>query len=202
MASCGVNEVIRKHNVTSVYHFTNASNLESICRYGLMPKTILMDKKIRFCGSDDMRFDGCEDAISLSVSYPNGKMLYAKQCRLGGVWVIIELYPEVLTGNCSFCPMNAAKTCMRQRNRGFKGAECFERLFADSFSCYPADEQAEVLYFGSIPVSKIRRLIFKSEIEWYDYAFFMPGSIPISIDDSFFNTRNRENIIFYDILPF
>lgn len=70
---------IEKRKIKKLIHFTSVSNLESILKKGLLSREMLEEKNIKFECTDMQRYDGKKDCISLSIEYPNFKMLNFKK---------------------------------------------------------------------------------------------------------------------------
>ncbi len=70
---------IEKRKIKKLIHFTSVSNLESILKKGLLSREMLEEKNIKFECTDMQRYDGRKDCISLSIEYPNFKMLNFKK---------------------------------------------------------------------------------------------------------------------------
>src|SRR4051794_32446390 len=99
--------------ITSLYHFTPAQNLSSICKRGLLSRLGLSEKAVSVTICDTLRLDGHRDAISLSVSLPNYKMFYRLRCDSDCDWAVVELRPDLLWElDCAFFGTNAASRRM------------------------------------------------------------------------------------------
>lgn len=89
-----------------LYHFTDAANLESVKRLGLLPRTQLETKLLRveYLSNDLSRSlderSGLSDFIHLSF-HPEHRMLKAAQCRTSGSIVVLAVSLEVL--DCQGC---------------------------------------------------------------------------------------------------
>ncbi|MCR5597726.1 MAG: DUF4433 domain-containing protein [Lachnospiraceae bacterium] len=177
--------ILKKRNVNALYHFTQADNILSIMTRGILPKRTLESRHISFRDNDKKRLDGCENASCVSVSFPNGKLFwrFRKQNRVN--WVVFEIEPDVLSGNCTFCNYNAASS---STFRG-KGASGLEKMFGNRIGEYPESEQAEVLVFDEIPVGKIRKAIFIDQSTLQKYKSSIPLYISCVVDSKFFSTR-------------
>ena len=71
--------IVRDRQVDLLCHFTRIENLPSILLTGLQGRSQLRQAGLEFCPIDFNRIDGCEGAVSLSVSFPNYKMFYNKR---------------------------------------------------------------------------------------------------------------------------
>ena len=67
----------KSRHIEDCVHFTNVLNLKSIINYGLLPKSTLKEESMNFQENDVYRYDGFENATSLSITFPNYKMFYS-----------------------------------------------------------------------------------------------------------------------------
>ena len=151
--------VISSRNIKELIHFTNISNIETIVRYGILPRNIV-DQEIPEALVNDMdRFDNYRNATCLSVSFPNYKMFYRYQNEDPDTkWVVISLSPGLLIDlairHFFFFKENAAKN---------DSLRCsFEEMFGNSIGRDPENPQAEILAFGIISPKYIQRIYVKT----------------------------------------
>lgn len=193
-----------ERDITSLFHFTRASNLPSIIENGLLPRTDLTSENISFTYNDSARYDSCKDAVCLSIAFPNYKMFFSLRNQdLNIDWVVLELDARILLDfDCAFCYSNAAKseipkTPLETR----KTLEALKGLYMEQYGnicrskmnlpdSYPTDPQAEVLVFGRIPVSYIKKVHFNDLFAEDEYKKFIPESICSGLDFTFFNPRH------------
>lgn len=115
--------------------------------------------------NDKYRLDNVLDSVSVSISFPNYKMLYSLRMQNPNAdWAILKIDPSVLwEANCAFCFTNAAATPvasipLEQR----RNMESLKQMFAETQGQqsrrnlripenFPTDPQAEVLLLESIP---------------------------------------------------
>ena len=64
-------------------HFTPFENVGSILKYGIMSNEEINKKDFHSLKVDNNRFDGRENFICTSVSFPNSRLLRFKQYSLG-----------------------------------------------------------------------------------------------------------------------
>lgn len=167
-------KILKEKNIEQLFHFTRAENLENILKYGLLPKSVLLNENISSVFNDEYRYDNCEDAICTSIEFPNYKMFYALRQENPEVdWAVLLLDARILCDfDCAFCSENAGKAKMYQTDiENRKGVKAFLKLFDDQVvccsrnkmnipSCFPTNPQAEVLVFANIPVEYIKRVYF------------------------------------------
>ena len=155
-----IENAVKAKNITSILHFTNVENLDSILRNGLLSRQVIENRSMLYSFNDSYRGDGVLNAICCSISFPNYKMFYQLQKKNPDIdWAVISINPSVLwEKKCEFFSENAAK-----KNTS---AVPFDKLFSDIHKrhelsipdSYTTNPQAEVLvldviepkYFSSI----------------------------------------------------
>lgn len=214
-----IEKIIQDRGIKKLCHFTQARNLDSIFEHGILSRNKINGLKIDAAVNDRERWDGHTDAISVSISGANYRMLYAlgkgKQNRgetcPGDAYVLLELDPSLLYElDCAFYPTNAASNRVRHASKTeFQSAQALENMFADGVPC-PAgtysrakwnldpcetsDPQAEVLVFETIPAHYINCVLFETEDMVDEYCEWVTDDshIPykiVSDDDKPFKPR-------------
>lgn len=197
--------IIRARNITSVYHFTKAENVESILRLGIIPRSLLENEtSINSSFNDYWRYDGCKDANCVSISFPNYKMFYSLRCEnRESEWAVLEIDAQVLVDcDCIFCQKNAGSADMfNQSIISRKGSAAFAKLFMDSIGVpsrqemnippnYPTDPQAEVLVCEIIRPEYIKSVSF-NDIETYNkYRGLKLYGVNVLKNDNLFGPRS------------
>ena len=196
-------ELIKKHDVKILVHFTRCDNLKNIFRYGLLTRSYLIDNKIYSIFNDTNRFDGYKNAICASISFPNYKMFYRLRYENPSIkWAIIIINKKVLIDKeCAFCIDNAAsnsETSIPIQQK--KNKEAFDRLFEE----YPGqfsretlgiaknmttNPQSEVLIFDNIELEYILGIIFENESDKEQYKKDIPKEIEFIVHDNLFKGR-------------
>ncbi len=179
-----IKDICRERGILQLVHFTQSQNLESILKYGLVPLTEQLTMKrrgIHPLTSDSVRHDGQNNAVSLSVGFPNYKMFMRKRCDLiNSSWAVLVLDPAILWElDCSFCPENASSNAVRHIDGGYLSLntpEHFGSLFQESIRNvsnphFTSNPQAEVLVRGWISPDYIREVITDTK-----HPFFGPRS--------------------------
>ena len=127
-----IKNAVRARGITALYHFTPASNLESILENGLHSRETLDQNNAPYTYTDEWRRDGNLDAVSVSIHGINQDMFQAKLANSRCRWMILEIEPSILwTHYCYFCWVNAASNEIlkhRGRRDGFWG---FNEMFED-----------------------------------------------------------------------
>lgn len=120
--------LIEQRGIQWLCHFTPRYNLESIRRFGLIPRNLLNDVQV----TDHTRYDRHSNAICLSISKPNSWMFNKKQ-EQGLDLCLLLINPAVLyEKNCLFYPHNAATAIYRDASdEMLQGEKALERLFAN-----------------------------------------------------------------------
>lgn len=192
--------------ITQLVHFTRFDNLTSILHHGIKPRQLLDNDGQIYAFNDELRLDGCLNASSISISFPNYKMFYPYRCQDYSVmWAVLRLDPSILwEKDCVYCWQNAASTavtCIPLCDR--RGRVAFLDLFSnrEGFPTreatqiplyYPTHPQAEVLCFETIEPRYIRRVDipqrFNPNQHFAQVAANMPGR-EYWYDDELFNGR-------------
>jgi len=181
-----IQSISESRKIPCLVHFTKISNLGSIIKNGILSKERLIEKSIDFTVNDLVRLDGYLDAISLSISFPNYKMLYKYMSQdSASSWVILILDPSILWKvKCAFCKHNAAdirisKSPIENLMNGHSFSSMFddivgvdgENRVAQHLMDYdPTDVQAEILVFEKINTSFINSITFVSRQDLNNYS--------------------------------
>lgn len=164
---------IKRRNIKNVYHFTSLENAVSIVQNGLLSVAVLSARNYSFDKNDELRLDQKLSFISLSITYPNYKMLY--KYSKDKTMFFIRLNPSILLrpGNIFF-ETNAAHSKFKSNKRS-NNHEDFSRMFRhnrlDSIPLhYAADFQAEVMSPLYIPSIYIKNFVFanKSDLNLFN----------------------------------
>lgn len=162
-----IQQIVQQRNITRLFHFTHRDNLSAILTHGLISREVLDEQNIAYDYNDQVRFDGHLDAICLSISYPNAKMLFKYRQLKDGDWILLAINPSILwEKNCAFYSTNAASNNVRFNElESMQGVDAFSSLFSDDVFGnirgenlpleYPTDVQAEVLVFDRIETTYI-----------------------------------------------
>ncbi|WP_407644158.1 DarT ssDNA thymidine ADP-ribosyltransferase family protein [Ferrimonas sediminicola] len=157
-------------------HFTDVRHLPSILQFGLMTRAQIAGLQTPVYPNDDVRLDGHPNSVSVSISFPNDRMLYKYRRQVQRQFAIVCLHPSVLwTHRTAFYPDNAANTTMRQLHpRNLMAPHSLEALFQDMNGvrsradqclepCHTTNVQAEALVFGQIHPQFITRIVFNNQ---------------------------------------
>ena len=196
-------EILEERNIEWLYHFTQATNLESILRNGICPRDILINNRMPSRFNDQYRYDECTNAVCTSIEFPNYKMFYKLRCDNPDIeWVVLRINASVLYKfNCAFCWTNAGDSSMYNtplENR--IGIPAFLHLFDNVLGYpfrevsripdyYPTNPQAEVLVFNTIPVDYIEAIIFNNYSTYFKYRNIIPEGIPAKVNENLFGPR-------------
>lgn len=201
-----ISNILIHRQIEHLYHFTQARNLSTILKYGLVPRNTLEQCNIPFAHNDEKRLDGNTNAICVSIEFPNDRMFPTMQRKLNTDWVVLRLNAQILTHfPCAFCWMNASAKEMTSTSLNSKetvGAflELFENR--DSFpkreelcipDSYPTHPQAEVQVFHTIPVEYIQNIYFCNR-ETYKKYQPLPSYIDASVNKTVFGRRDDADI--------
>jgi hypothetical protein len=165
-------QLFDERRVSRVLHFTPIENVPKILRYGLIPRAHLEATAIRVVlnprFTDSQRLEGSLQANSLSLSFPNYRMFYAKRRNMGGKWAVLALDPKsVIEFYCEFSPTNAARSGSDPQpgasgaRRLFSGVELRRKL--ELASDKTTDPQAEILEDTVLPPRLVRDVFVENE---------------------------------------
>lgn len=196
-------ETMKEFDINYLVHFTQAENLPSIFKHGILPLTQQRSKNISSKRNDLYRMDFCEEATSTSIDFPNYKLFYKFRMRDKSVdWVVLALSAELLLAKqCAFCTDNAANSNVSQQAlRDRMGVDALRRMFLDvpgkpsrsilglPKSC-PTNPQAEVLVFGEIEPHYIGAIVFEKDATLEKYRHLLPESLDVYVLDGYFAPR-------------
>ena len=199
-----VQSIIRDKEIPFLVHFTNLKNLESIFEHGLVPRDQLHELGSESETNDEHRIDGHEDSVSLSIAFPNCQMFYKIWQNSDDQFCLLALDPELLLKHESaFCKYNAADgAIIHQDINTLKSPEALMSMFEELHSqrsreeqklkSYdPADVQAEILTFDTIPKSYIGAVVFPDKASSEKYKGIIGGckSYVHNTNKGFYGTR-------------
>ena len=169
-----IQKFIDDRNVECCIHFTKVENLKSILQYGLLSKDEMDYKFLDYHYNDSLRLDGYTESISVSITFPNYKMLYKYRMENSSSrWVVLILDASlVLSLDCAFCFKNAASSSINSiAIEELKSYAALEDMFKENHiytrkemnlsENEPTNPQAEILVFQNIPVEAIKFVIFE-----------------------------------------
>lgn len=188
-------QILKDRNIKYLVHFTQAENLYSIFRYGLLPRTVLTEQNIESYFNFKSR--KYHDATALSIEFPDYVQFNAIRFRQHNLpWVILLIDASILDdANCAYSPMKGSDL--------IHGEDGFQSLFnevEDQQSRekmhledkYPTTVQTKVLCYDKIPVEYIKEVHFQDRENYFIYKGTIPSSIKttVKICDTYFNTRH------------
>jgi hypothetical protein len=203
MIPASIEEVVGERQISVLLHFTRSINLPSIMQNGILPRDRFANSAIKAEINDELRLDGRLDGISLSIGFPNSKMLWKLRQENPGVnWVIIGIDRSILWElPCAFCKHNAADARISSKpletlqspaalREIYSYIEGFDRV-ADKLKAFdPTDVQAEVLVFDRIPPEKFVGAVFQRTAIRDQYsALFGDKKLLVHGDRGFFSDR-------------
>jgi hypothetical protein len=179
-----VKRTIKTRKTSTVWHFTQLSNLKSILENGLVSRTEIIKSGLNSHFNDLKRLDGYLDGICCSISHINYKMFYQlKKDNKDSKWVALAIRPSVLwEKSCLFCTTNAASSHIRNiSEEQLIGPSALNKLFDDKIDdlpreswriplCFPTDPQAEVLVYDQIENDLIYQIVFEDKEAYDEYS--------------------------------
>lgn len=194
---------VNEFGIRFLLHFTKASNLANIFSNGILSINELQSNGIFYSWNDCYRYDGCHNASSLSIEYPNYKMFYKyRSLNHTTDWVVLAIRKEVLwEKDCAFCVENAASNSVTQIPIELrKGPQAFRRLYDEIpdkptrqilrlHPATPTNPQAEVLVFGHIEPTYIFSVCFENTETCERYKQLIPNNVNIEIQKWLYEPR-------------
>lgn len=196
-------EALKELDINYVLHFTQAENLSSILKYGILPINQQRFRSILSKRNDLYRLDFCEEATSISIGFPNYKLFYKFRMKDQSVdWVVLAMSAELfLDKQCAFCTDNAANSNVsHQALTERMGPDALRRMFLDAPGkptrsildlpkyC-PTNPQAEVLVFGEIEPHYIGAILFENNATLAKYRHLVPENLEVGVLNGYFSPR-------------
>lgn len=188
-----------KRGVEYLVHFTPVSNLQSILRYGIVPRAFL--KNGTFTYLDEVRLDNKLDYSCFSISFPNYKMFYSywngSRRKFAVMLIDIGIIRNIPIDKMIFVPSNAAKKEYSYRLSSMTGLDAVKAQFSETRgkrasnlpSYYPTDPQAEVLLGVKVPPSAIREIHFNDKEAFIQTRQIIPGTIKAVFPSMYYSAR-------------
>ena len=188
-----IQQFCEERGIKTLCHFTRIENLHGILQEGLIGRSLLDARGQQFLWNDPDRADGRKEAVCLSISFPNYKMMWdirkTKEKAEGikdAQWVILILDAKVLWElDCAFCQTNASSGAvipllLDEQIDKQKIPKALKDIFAEDYydskreiwirrqdlqipEHYTTDPQAEVLVFDPISAKYIKEVHFYAE---------------------------------------
>ncbi|AOM09557.1 MULTISPECIES: DarT ssDNA thymidine ADP-ribosyltransferase family protein [Bacillus cereus group] len=198
-----IREQIKLRNIEHLVHFTNAKNIKSIIKNGIIPVQLHSKYGINSLANDKIRSDDLTETTSFSIEFPNYKMFYKLRAENPNEeWAVLFVNSSILLNKeCVFCFDNAS-------NPEIKGiplkdrmsVSMFKRMFEDIEGILTRSErklkryfttlpQAEILIFGIIDSDYIDKIAFIDSKTKKKYTTFIPNSIKSEVIPDYFYAR-------------
>lgn len=201
-----IKNFIDKRRIKYLCHFTSIYNLNSIKRNGIMPIDKLEKLKIKYTKTDFNRFDGKTDCVSISISHFNYRYLtkLTKYTSFKHKFAYLVIDSDVLwkeDDHLFFTVTNASNKYAEFLDNYSGLVKIFDEVLyyekseerykvtyevdrSDRRYNEPTDDQAELLYSGTIKYNYIKKIIFlKSDYESLDYPPKLDGVKIILVND-------------------
>lgn len=190
--------ILKERGITELLHFTNIKNIPSIVTNGgLWPRSEHHELGIVAEYSDEIRLDNRLNATSLSLSFPNYRMLYQKLRQNNSDYAILVfdstlLYEE--NEKTFFYYSNAASN----NGRMLSGCDIksFNRLFDTRLrrntvpQNYTTDSQAEILIEGIVDIKYVKEIHVRSLVA--------KEKLYSIIDDQNYRNKIQVNPFYFD----
>jgi len=198
-----IKTICEEYKIDTLIHFTKSQNLFNIFQKGLLCRSTLEKQSIQAHYNDAYRLDGCRNAISISIGFPNYQMFYKYSVKSRSEWVVLRLKTSVLWElDCAFCQENAASnnvTKIPLENR--KQPLSLRKMFSDYGKIsrsnlkipnnYPTHPQSEVLVFSEIPSQYINEIHFFNSPSAQKWLQNYPGQYNnLYYSDLYFSPRS------------
>jgi hypothetical protein len=151
-----IRDFCSERNIRFLLHFTRVSNVPSILKDGLRDRLSLEESRSAFVFNDKERLDCCNNAVCMSISFPNYRMFCSLRNELPrGTFAVLVLKAEVLwTYKCAFCIDNASSKLVGNISEEKFDVECLMSMFGD----HPKNKRADLnipSYFTTCPQAEV-----------------------------------------------
>lgn len=210
-----IQQIVEQKQIQHLFHFTPLDNLASILENGLCSRNgMLLHDAIDGVCLDNVRADNKLDFISVSVSFPNSSMFFARRQNNERTWAVISLSPsllwEITDREIQFFDTNAAYQKFRgMSDKELQSADAFLSLFADSITNKkdgiltrdnrllpkdPTDVQAEIMVERYIETRYINKIFFNNQNIVNELSQQYPN-LEFGVASQLFNNReySRQN---------
>lgn len=187
-----VQKQIKNRNIQYLFHFTDINNIDSILNMGLYSVAELKKKGISYCNTDELRYDGKTECLSLSIEFPNYMYLQSLKEKFGNRYVIIRFRVE-----CIFERVIIIHKSNPHLPR-WGIAQNFNDLFFDEHRFhllpiqYPTDPRAELQINSSISSDYIDTIYYPTDFCEKNKIMVLQQkhtSLCFSENDYYFNER-------------
>lgn len=204
-----IKSFLKKRNINYLVHFTNAKNLSSILKHGLMTRVALNKLDTNFAYNDNLRLDDVTNSISLSISFPNYRMFYKyRKNNPNTKWIVLLLDSSIAWEYpCEFCYVNAAdRRIIHTTDRASLTTveslvKMFDRgednsTFDLEYKIFTTDPQAEILVKHNIPIDKLKYIVFEDDELHNDFLQsklrqdWLPENVTSVVNKHYFKSRD------------
>lgn len=167
---------LEQREVNFLVHFTPISNLPSILKYGILPRSELNARRIHADTPDKDRLDNRLDYSSFSIAFPNYKVFFNKRCTTQYQYAVLIIDPQIILdlplSAISYLPGNAASNKINNAEN-YIGIDAVKALYSPTVQIgetiytreqmgipdhYPTNPQAEVFIRSAIKPQYIRSI--------------------------------------------
>jgi hypothetical protein len=195
----GFAKIIKERKITFLTHFTRLENLTSILKNGLISRGSIQSNPeigtVRM--NEPVLPNPWHWAVSFNISFPNYRLFYKLQERMGFEWVVLLFDINLLMSQSFyFFPYPASNLILSERfpteiSPFLQKVQSFEKLFSDTEnvrrsileipSYYPTNPQSEVLTFSNISMQFLREIHFFNDYKFNQW-FLQNADLALSMD--------------------
>lgn len=185
-----IQQDITVRKISCLTHFTDISNLDSIMKHGLLSIKSLNNDNINYLNNDDLRLEGRQNSISLSIEFPNYQMFYKyRECQIIKKNMIVLLIDPllILEKDCLFFYKNAASSefCCYNDEK-LRDIESWKAMFKSSVdnrqreqlhipNNYTTSPQAEILCLEKIEPRYIKEIVYSTQDDYNRFGKLHPN---------------------------
>lgn len=188
-------EILKEKKIEYLIHFTNAENLYNIFRYGLIPRTELIERGID--STFNLRSRKYHDAVALTIEFPDYTQFNAIRFRQHNLpWIILKIDAQMINYDaCAYSPLKGSE--LRHGKAGFLSlfdevSDQKSRKEMELDDKYPTTVQSKILCYETIPVEAIKEVHFPDAANYWIYKGTIPKKCEtkICIDRTYFKARH------------
>ncbi len=198
-------KIIKERKISFLTHFTRLENLTPILKNGLLSRGSILSNPEN--GNVKLNEPALPHSwqwtVSFNISFPNYRLFYKLQERMGFDWVVLLFDINLLTIQpFYFFPYPAANLIYSERfpmeiSPFLQKVQSFDKLFLDTENVkrsaleipnyYPTNPQTEVLTFSNISMQFLREIHFFNDYKFNQW-FLQNTDFALSLDKKIWRT--------------